>query len=151
MKFIHHLLLLLSILQKFKTDLATTQAIKKLILNSNYDNTIQPQDLVKIKIGLAFKQIVKLDQTSQILTSSSFLICLWIDQRLSWNITEYQKESIILKANQIWLPDLYVINSGESNGFLQVNDYSLATVTNDGFVIMAYPLNSKFILLKVNN
>lgn len=144
MKFIHHLLLLLSILQKFKTDLATTQAIKKLILNSNYDNTIQPQDLVKIKIGLAFKQIVKIDQTSQILTSSSFLICLWIDQRLSWNIKEYQKESIILKANQIWLPDLYVINTADSNGFLPVTNFNLVSVSYTGAVIMNYALNSKY-------
>ena len=144
MKIFHHLLILLSILQKFKTDLATTQAIKKLILNSNYDNTIQPQDLVKIKIGLAFKQIVKIDQTSQILTSSSFLICLWIDQRLSWNITEYQKELIILKANQIWLPDLYVINTSDSNGFLPVTNFNLVSVSYNGVVIMNYALNSKY-------
>ena len=113
-------------------------------MNSNYDNTIQPQDLVKIKIGLAFKQIVKIDQTSQILTSSSFLICLWIDQRLSWNITEYQKELIILKANQIWLPDLYVINTADSNGFLPVTNFNLVSVSYNGVVIMNYALNSKY-------
>jgi len=144
MKFLHHFLLLLSLLQKFKTDQATTQVIKKLILNSNYDNTIQPKDLVSIRIGLAFKQIVKIDQTSQILTSSSFLICFWIDQRLSWNITEYQKKSIVLKANQIWLPDLYVINTADSNGFLPVTNFNLVSVSYTGEVIMNYALNSKY-------
>jgi hypothetical protein len=138
-------------INNIKTDLVTAKAIKNLILGPDYDSTIPPKDLTVIAVGNLFKQIVKLDQTSQFLTSSSTLVAIWNDSRLIWNSTKYQMNTISLKANQIWLPDLYVINSGESNGFLQVNDYSLATVTNDGFVIMAYPLNSKFFLLKVNN
>jgi hypothetical protein len=134
-----------------KTDLATAKAIKNLILGPNYDSAIPPQDLTVIAVGNLFKQIVKLDQTSQFLTSSSTLVANWNDSRLIWNSTKYPMNTISLKAKQIWLPDLYVINSGDSNGFLQVNDYSLATVFNDGSVIMVYPLNSKFIFVKVNN
>lgn len=131
------------ILSKVKSDLATTQAIKSLILNS-YDSSILPQDLVQISVGLSFKQIVKLDQTSQILTSSSILIATWTDQRLTWNATQYPMQTITLKAKQIWLPDLYIINSADSNGFLPISDSNLAVILPNGFVYLTYSLTSKF-------
>ena len=135
----------LLILNKVKSDSATSQAIKNLILNSNYDITIPPQDLMQIHLGFFFKQIVKLDQTNQIVVSSSTLFAAWIDQRLAWNYTEYPMRSINLKATQIWLPVLYVINSGDSNGFIPVSSYNLASVYNSGLVFIFYALNSNYL------
>ncbi len=57
----------LLILNKVNTDLATARAIKNLILNLNYDATYPPQDFMQINLDLFFKQIVKLDQTNQII------------------------------------------------------------------------------------
>ena len=134
--------ILLLILNMIKTDSKTTQAIKNLILNSNYDPSILPQDFIQIDVDMFFKQIVKLDQNNQILVSSSTLVAQWNDQRLAWNITEYPMGVLTLKATQIWLPDLYVINSADLNGFVPVSSSNLAIVFYSGLVVMYYPLNS---------
>ena len=128
---------------KVKSDSTTGQAIKKFILNSSYDTTIPPEDMMQIYIDIFFKQIVKIDQTNQLLVSSLTLAAAWYDQRLAWNSTEYPMYTINLKASQIWLPDLYVINSGDSNGFVPVTSSNLALVFNYGLVYVNYGLNSK--------
>ncbi len=135
------------ILNKVKTDSATAKAIKNLILNSNYDSAYPPKDFMQINLDLFFKQIVKLDQTIQILVSSSTLAARWFDQRLAWNITEYPMGVLTLKATQIWLPDLYVINSADLNGFVPVGTSNLAIVYYTGLVVMYYSLNSINILI----
>ena len=130
------------ILNKVNTDSTTAKAIKNLILNSNYDSAYQPLDFMQIYLDMFFKQIVKLDQTNQILVSSSTLVAQWYDQRLAWNITEYPMGVLTLKATQIWLPDLFVINSADLNGFVPVSSSNLATVYYSGLVLMYYSLNS---------
>ena len=132
----------LLILNKVNTDSATAKAIKNLILNLNYDATDPPQDFMQINLDLFFKQIVKLDQTNQIIVSSSTLAAEWYDQRLAWDITDYPMGVLTLKATQIWLPDFYVINSADLNGFVPVSGSNLAIVFNSGLVVMYYPLNS---------
>ena len=144
MNLFYGLTILLLILNKIKTDSTTTQAIKNLILKSNYDPSILPQDFIQIDVDMFFKQIVKLDQNNQILVSSSTLIAQWTDQRLAWNTTEYPKGAIILKATQIWLPDLYVINSADLNGFIPVSSSNLAMIYYSGLVNIIYGLNSKY-------
>jgi len=137
----------LLILNRVITDSATAKAIKNLILNLNYDATYPPQDFMQINLDLFFKQIVKLDQTNQIIVSSSTLAAEWYDQRLAWNVTAYPIESLTLKATQIWLPDLYVINSADLNGFVPVSSSNLATVYHGGLVLVYYSLNSINILI----
>ncbi len=144
MNLFYGLTILLLILNKIKTDSTTTQAIKNLILNSNYDPSILPQDFIQINVDMFFKQIVKLDQNNQILVSSSTLIAVWTDQRLAWNFTEYPIEAIIFKATQIWLPDLYIINSADLNGFIPVSSSNLAMINYSGLVTIIYGLNSKY-------
>jgi hypothetical protein len=144
MNLFYGLTILLLILNKIKTDSTTIQAIKNLILNSNYDPSILSQDFIQINVDMFFKQIVKLDQNNQILVSSSTLIAVWTDQRLAWNFTEYPIEAIILKATQIWLPDLYIINSADLNGFIPVSSSNLAMINYSGLVTIIYGLNSKY-------
>ena len=144
MNIFYGLTILLLILNKVNTDSATAKAIKNLILNSNYDSTYQPLDFMQIlTLDLFFKQVVKLDQTNQILVSSVILAASYFDQRLAWNITEYPDVFITLKAIQIWLPDLYVINSADLNAIVPVSSSNLVFVTYIGQVFMYYPpLNS---------
>ena len=133
------------ILNKVNTDSTTAKAIKNLILNSNYDAAYPPQDFMQINLDLFFKQIVKLDQTNQIIVSSSTLAAQWYDQRLAWDITEYPMGVLTLKATQIWLPDLYVINSADLNAIVPYSSSNLVFVTFIGQVYMYYPpLNSKY-------
>jgi hypothetical protein len=52
---------------------------------------------------------------------------------------------ITLKATQIWLPDLYVINSADLNAIVPFSSSNLVFVTFIGQVYMYYPpLNSKY-------
>jgi len=146
MKFFYFLIFLISILNKIKSDSNTSSAIKKFILNSNYDTTIPPKDFMLINLDIFFKQIVKLDQNNQILVSSSTLTAAWFDPRLEWNKSEYSLDYINLKATQVWLPDLYVINSADSNGFVPVTSFNLVQVNYDGLVTINYGLNSKYFL-----
>ena len=53
-------------------------------------------------------------------------------------------QTITLTAKQIWLPDLYIINSADSNGFLPISDSNLAVILPNGFVYLTYSLTSKF-------
>jgi len=150
MKFLYFsiffLLILILIKVKSDNDTELEMAISKLILNSNYNNIIPPSGLMQIYLDILFKQIVKLDQNNQILVSSSTLTAAWDDPRLAWNKSEYSLDYIILKATQVWLPDLYVINSADSNGFVPVTSFNLVQVNYDGLVTINYGLNSKYFL-----
>lgn len=53
----------------------------------------------------------------------------------------YKAEYIYVKATQIWVPDLYVINSADANGFITPTDSVLALVHYDGNVILNHALN----------
>jgi len=146
MKFLYFsiffLLILILIKVKSDNDTELEMAISKLILNSNYNNIIPPSGLMQIYLDILFKQIVKLDQNNQILVSSSTLTAAWIDPRLAWNISEYPLDYVYLKATQVWLPDLYVINSADSNGFVPVTSSNLVYIHNSGLVLINYGLNS---------
>ena len=49
----------------------------------------------------------------------------------------------MVKANLLWLPDLYVINTADSNGFITVSDSNLAYLSYDGTISINYGLNGK--------
>jgi len=139
-------LFLLLIVQKVKTNNSIVESIENSILDSStYNPAIAPKYQMQISMDIFFKQIVKLDPTNQILVSSSTLTAIWLDQRLAWNISEYPLGFISLQSKQIWLPDLYVINTADQNGFLLASSSNLAIVRNNGIVTMNYGLNSKYI------
>ena len=101
----------------------TEKELKDRILsNSNYDKSIRPSVPVDIYLGLSFKQIANVDEKNQIITTSSFLKASWYDKRLTWNYTEVGISFLLIKANLLWLPDLFVINTADSNGFFTVSD-----------------------------
>lgn len=123
-------------------NIAIEKLLIKSILNTDYDRTTRPANTVEIYLQFMFRQIVSLDDKNQIITTSSTLIVSWFDTRLSWNnFSLYPLFSISVKANQLWLPDLYVINSADSNGFLTVSDSNMASITNNGQIIVTFGLN----------
>ena len=138
---INFLIILLKICY-VNADLTSSKIVKDLIFNA-YDKTIRPIELVYITIGLEFKQIINFDEKSQILVTSSYLNLIWKEPRLSWNATEYSLAQIMVQANKLWLPDLYVINSADIDGFIKASDSVLAQVNDDGLVFISHGLNSK--------
>ena len=109
------------------------QALVALLL-SGYDSEIRPGGQVSVEISASLQQIVSLDEKQQIMTSSSFITQKWIDQRLSWtpNGNYSSIKVVMLSVSSLWKPDIMILNSADSDGYLTVSSSSLASVNNDG-------------------
>jgi hypothetical protein len=107
---------------------------------SNYNKNMRPTDQVNINLNLDLKQIVNIDDTNQLMTTSSLLVVSWIDPRLQWNYTQYPLYAIAFQVNKLWTPDLFVLNTANSNGFLPVTDSNLAYIIHTGQIAMNYGL-----------
>ncbi len=106
--------------------LKNEKRIKDTIINSNYDKTIRPTVPVSILMDIALKQIVAIDEKNQFMTTASYLFVKWYDPRLKWNSTlSHNIDSISVLAKSIWLPDLFITNTADSNGFITVTDSNL--------------------------
>lgn len=118
--------------------------IKNQIFNlSNYDNTIRPADMTQLSLKLTTRQITALNEQTQTLTTSSYLFVSWTDSRLKWNSTLYGNVYLlVIPASFIWLPDLSVINTADSNGFLSYDKY-IANLFSNGLVYMNIGLIGK--------
>jgi len=121
--------------------LQNEKKVKDMIVNSNYDKSIRPSFTVSILMDIALKQIVAIDERNQFMTTASYLFVKWYDPRLKWNSTlSNGVASISVLAKNIWLPDLFITNTADNNGFIQVTDSNLAFIENDGYVRLTLSL-----------
>ena len=117
--------------------------IKNSIFNSEYDRTIRPSVTVKISMDIALKQIIALDERNQVMITASYLFASWNDSRLKWNSTKTKDvKTISVGARNLWLPDLYITNTAEQNGFISITDTNIAFVQSDGLVYLTLSLIS---------
>ena len=139
------ILIFLFALKKAESETSTEREIKNRILNSSsYDRLIRPEVTVSIYLQLLLKQLVSIDEKTQIITTSSLLIAIWRDERLQWNETEAGFDSMPIKSNLLWLPDLYAINTADTNGFITVGDSNIAVLTHEGYITVNFGLNGIF-------
>jgi hypothetical protein len=118
--------------------------IKDTIINKNYDKSIRPTVSVSILMDIALKQIVAIDERNQFMTTASYLFVKWYDPRLKWNSTlSHNIDSVSVLAKSIWLPDLFITNTADSNGFITVTDSNLAFIENSGYVKLTLSLIGK--------
>lgn len=109
------------------------QAIKNIILNSNYSSISRPSSTTNIYVKLTMKKLVSVDEKNQI---ASFFYVNWENPRLAWNNTQYSYYlAISIQLKKIWFPDLYVINTADTNGYVSVSDSSLAVIDVNGLII----------------
>ena len=109
--------------------------IKDTIINKNYDKSIRPTVSVSILMDIALKQIVAIDERNQFMTTASYLFIKWYDPRLKWNSSlSHNIDSVSVLAKSIWLPDLFITNTADINGFITVTDSNLAFIENNGYV-----------------
>jgi hypothetical protein len=87
-----------------------------------------------INIDLTLNQIININEKNQIMTTSVLLNINWKDDRLDWDLNVYNLTDILIPANSIWTPDLFVINTADSNGYVNIPSQSLALVNYDGEV-----------------
>jgi hypothetical protein len=109
-------------------------------LLNGYNKNVRPDDQVSVDITAAIKQVVAIDEKQQIMTSSSFISQTWYDDRLSWTPNASNNiEVVILPVKSLWIPDTMILNSADTNAYITVNDYSLASVDYTGQVYMILP------------
>ena len=108
-----------------------------------YNSKIRPNTTVLITMSMSLKQIVSIDEKNQIMTSNSLLSLQWTDTRLSWDPKNYNNASeILIPVNKLWTPDLFVINTADSNGYIQVSSQSLALVDFTGYIFVVFSLTN---------
>ena len=112
-------------------------------LMTGYNKIIQASiALTGIQADINFNQIISMNEKTQIMTTGVLLKFYWKDSRLSWNATEYDINNILIPASSIWVPDFFVINTADSNGFINIPPQSLALVDSNGNVYLAISLSS---------
>ena len=123
--------------------LPTGQLAEQTLITSllnGYNKNIRPDDTVLVDITASIQQIVSIDDKQQIMTSSSFITQMWTDERLTWVPSSANNiEVVMLPVKSLWIPDTFVLNSADANGYLTINDYSLASIDSDGNVAMILP------------
>ena len=92
-------------------------------------------------IVLVLKQIISVEEKSQIMTTSSFIFLQWNDARLSWDPEDYNNiASILVQAKSLWLPDIFIPNSVD-NSFLPITDSNMIRLYSTGEVYLVSSLN----------
>ncbi|KAK3096941.1 hypothetical protein FSP39_004975 [Pinctada imbricata] len=95
-----------------------------------------------VDFGISFNQLLDLDEKKQIMTSSVWIHEGWTDEGLQWNPCDYDGlNSLVVSANRLWLPDLFIFNSGggELDGFINVTG-SKVKIMHTGYVTWVVPL-----------
>ena len=111
---------------------------------TGYNNLIRPIEILPLTLRLSFKQINNLDEKNQILTSNSYFSASWGDSRLAWDPTLYgDVDNVLIQASRLWIPDLYVINTASTSGYVTIPSSQLARVDSTGYVYIVFYLSSQ--------
>ncbi len=104
-------------------------------ITKDYEKDLRPSGN-SITLDLKLNQIINLNEKSQIMTSAVYIFLVWGDDRLTWNssATGFTENSILLPAKDIWLPDLFILNTADINGFVTFQPSLLALITSNGTV-----------------
>ncbi|GFN89251.1 hypothetical protein PoB_001575700 [Plakobranchus ocellatus] len=109
-------------------------------LMSSYVREARPvlrhSDAVDVTVKFSFVRIEDLNEATDTFGSSLFIVQIWKDPRLQWNVTDYQGvRTIRLPAAKIWVPDLVLYNVAYQQPPVSLYE-STVTVTSDGTVVL---------------
>lgn len=144
----HFILVTICLLFNLSKAQVTSQDYKNLTdkITAGYQSFVLPSTPVKIFFYINLKQITVLDEKNQLLTTSVYTTQWWQDDRLKWNSSDYNGiEWIRIQASKIWLPDTYVLNTAETNGYItsSLNTYTYVTIHADGLVFLQLQVTPK--------
>lgn len=108
-------------------------------ITKKYNKLVRPVSTLNMTVRLSMRQIISIEEKSQTMTSSFYLISQWKDGRLKWdstNSTFGYLSQILIPATSIWTPDLFVINTASSTGFISISSSNLAVVNSEGNVFL---------------
>ncbi|KAL4227838.1 hypothetical protein ACF0H5_013275 [Mactra antiquata] len=146
----------------FVTDLRHVETVSQQVMTqtlfddlmSNYSASLIPicnlGDNVTLKMDLALRQIMDVNEREQIITTNIWLRLTWNDCRLTWDPASYGNLSYLMVTyNDVWIPDITLYDSAaEEVMFPGVESYR-AYVSSTGSVTYNFPSVTKSIC-KVN-
>lgn len=89
-------------------------------------------DELKIKMEVYLVKIANVLQDDQSVNIYVRMQITWKDSKLMWTPKEYNNlDSIVLPANQIWIPDIHLVNSAVDDDAISP---SFAEISSDGTV-----------------
>ncbi|KAL7303680.1 hypothetical protein TKK_0003823 [Trichogramma kaykai] len=85
-----------------------------------YNKLIRPvqnmTDTVNVKFGLAFVQLINVNEKNQIMKSNVWLRFVWMDYQLQWDEADYGGISVLrLPPDKVWKPDIVLFNNADGN------------------------------------
>ncbi|CAF0816784.1 unnamed protein product [Brachionus calyciflorus] len=135
-----YLIIFITIILKIKSIKKTheTEIISNAIL-TGYDKTIKHSNPVDLIIQLSLEEIVSLEEGNKILTTNTRIYLEWTDSRLIWNSSNYNSiNKIPIKSNTLWIPELRVLNTPDSNGLLQIPSTNKAILESNGKISLIF-------------
>ena len=122
-----------------------------LLNTKKYNKLVRPDGIVNVNFQLSYRQLVSLDEKTQIMTSNIYLYANWYDSRLSWNPDDFDGlNDIVIPANKIWLPDFAILNSAGTSNFVSITDSNIAILYSDGYVYLTISIPSLQTRCKIN-
>ena len=109
-------------------------------LFQSYSALQKPSYDLEIGIDVQFNQLISIDEKNQIMTSSFYLGVEWLDERLKWDLKQFNIGEILVPVNKLWLPDLYIINTADTDGFIPISSKYFGLVEHDGNVTLTINL-----------
>ena len=129
--------------ETFTADKVTIVQTLTTTLLTGYNKNIRPYYQTEMSFELQLNQLLAIDEKNQVMTSSFYLKMLWQDPRLSWTASDYENVSqILIPATSLWLPDTYIINTADSNGFVTYTASNYALLYSDGYIYLIINLSA---------
>ncbi|XP_078000397.1 neuronal acetylcholine receptor subunit beta-3-like [Glandiceps talaboti] len=113
------------------------------LLNDAYQKNIRPvkdeNERVVVTVDIGLRNVLELDEKTQILKTLVYTALFWNDEFLRWNASDFGGlESTTLPAKKIWIPDLTVFNSISSEQPFIIQETSSVIVHYDGNVTFSW-------------
>jgi len=107
-----------------------------------YNKLIRPvQNMtqkVEVAFGLAFIQLINVNEKNQIMKSNVWLRLVWNDYQLQWDEADYGGISVLrLPPDKVWKPDIVLFNNADGN--YEVRYKSNVLIYPDGEVLWIPP------------
>ena len=119
------------------------------LYNSDVIPIINKSDTVNVSVDIFIKSIINIDEKSQTFTLHGFLEVKWTDQFLEWKTHEFGGvKKINVKNDNIWLPDLALLNAYDSPTEMGQKDGR--TSVNHNGVCVTWPYKSFKVGCKIN-
>lgn len=112
---------------------------QELLITRQYDRISRPVKnhltQTKVDMRITINEFVELDTVNSLLVTDAWFHITWRDELLSWDPNDYQQlKQIHMNPNEIWKPDIVLINTANQDNLLNIFTDSEVLVNSTGDV-----------------